>query len=185
MLEAKIDSEMSSNVGEEERDQIVILLITSILELIQAAMVCSKNECAALRGFAVALGCISSFCCLALLAVDWKYKKVLALISNFLAVWWAVGVLLCTFMKPFEETGNGYIACWVALMLSLNLSWVTYPKLDAMVCKCENGLEGPQQETMVIIAFISFIETYACVLKLYEYNDDNSIDPIHIKPVSY
>jgi len=187
-LQNEDDVGMIPVMSQEERYQmgvlgsLVGLLISSIIEFIQALMVCSEDKCEGLTGFAVALGSVSSFCCLAILAANYFkqdtksiHENVLPFVSIFLTLYWAAGVVLCTFEKPFEETGNGYFACWMAFMLSLNFCQITISKFGAMMFKCKNDLENPQQRAMVIIAFLSFFEAYACILQLDEYNTDHSV----------
>jgi len=186
-LQADDDAETIPVMSEEERYHmgviglLVGLVISSIIELIQALIVCSEEKCDGLTGFAVALGSVSSFCCSVVLAPNWFKQdsktfgeSVLPYLAIFLALWWVVGVVLCTFEKPFEETGNGYFACWVALILSLNFCQITISKFGAIIFKCKNDLGNPQQRAMVIITFFSFIEAYACVLQLDEYNAADS-----------
>jgi len=186
-LQADNDPETIPEMSEAERyhtaviGSLVGLLISSVIEFIQALIVCSNETCDGLRGFAVALGSVSSFFCFAILAANWFTQdsktvgeSVLPYLSIFLALYWAVGVVMCTFEKPFEETGNGYFACWVALILSLNFCQITISKFGAIIFKCKNDLGTPQQRAMVIITFFSFIEAYACILQLDEYNTAGS-----------
>jgi len=183
-LQADNDPEKIPEMSEAERYHtgvicsLVGLLISSVIEFIQALIICSDEKCDGLRGFAVALGSVTSFFCFAILVANWFKQDsktvacecVLPYLSIFLALWWAVGVVMCTFEKPFEETGNGYFACWVALILSLNFCQITISKFGAMIFKCKNDLGTPEQRAMVIIIFFSFIEAYACILQLDEYN---------------
>jgi len=185
-LQADNDPEAIPEMSEAERyytgviGSLVGLLISGVIEFIQALMVCSDEKCDGLRGFAVALGSVTSFVCFVILAVNWFKQEqdsntvvgecVLPYLSIFLALWWVVGVVMCTFEEPFEETGNGYFACWVALILSLNFCQITISKFGAMIFKCKNDLGTPEQRAMVIIIFFSFIEAYACILQLDEYN---------------
>lgn len=44
-----------------------------------------------------------------------------------LSIWWTFGAGVLTFDEPFKDGGNGYFACWVALICSL---WFTYEARD-------------------------------------------------------
>lgn len=183
-------------MSEEDKYQMGVLvsliglLIASLIEMIQAAKVCSDGEeCEGSEAFAVALGCVSSFCCLGILIANRFIKRsrksivyskridqnLLPYISIFLTLWWVVGVVVCTFDEPFEETGNGYFACWFALLLSLYFCQITISKFGAIVMKCKNDVGNPQQRAMVIIALLSFMEAYACILQLDEFNSYDDI----------
>jgi len=178
-------------MSEEEQYQLGVLgslvglLIASLIEMIQASKVCSDAEkCEGSEAFAVALGSVSSFCCLAVVIANrcvkrsrksFVYNKridehLLPYLSIFLTLWWVVGVVLCTFDEPFEETGNGYFACWMALLAALYFCQITISKFGAIIMKCKNEVGNPQQRAMVVIALLSLMEAYACVLQLDEIN---------------
>jgi len=180
---------------------LVGLLIASLIEMLQAAMVCSDQEdCEGSEAFAVALGSVSSFSCLSILIANrcvkrsrksFVYNKrldenLLPYVSIFLTLWWVVGVVMCTFDEPFEETGNGYFACWMALLLSLYFCQITISKFGAIIMKCKNDVGNPQQRAMVIIALLSFMEAYACVLQLDEFNSlDDAAESKKASPQEY
>lgn len=190
-LQQDEDVEVIPGMSEEEKFQILVtaalvgLLIISIIEFSQALQVClDEDECKGLTEFAVALGAVSSLCCLAILTAKRFVKKrpkgiennscidntVLPFASIFLTLWWTVGVVACTFKEPFEETGNGYFTCWLAFMLSLYFCLITISKFGAILLKCKNNLGDPLHRALVIIAFLSFMEAYACILQLDEVN---------------
>ncbi|KAG2501422.1 hypothetical protein HYH03_001205 [Edaphochlamys debaryana] len=100
------------------------ILLASVVELTAACILCDEtNYCKSYNGYAVALGTISTF--LALMhAILCSFKPVLAdkfgpFISTFLVLWWIPGAGVCTFRNPFLVPGNGYYACWIALLASL------------------------------------------------------------------
>lgn len=175
-------------MSEEEKYQsdvlgaLVGLLLASIIEFVQALTIClEEDNYESLKGFALALGSVSSLCSFAILTSRkrndqaYVYNKfmqnnVLPWCSIFLTLWWGAGVVMCTFEEPFEKTGNGYFACWIALMLSLYFCQVTISKFGAIILKCKNDLGNPQQRALIIIAFFSCIEGYACIQQLDEYN---------------
>jgi len=178
-------------MSEEEKYQIGVLqaliglLIASLVEMIQAAKVCSDEEkCEGSEAFAVALGTISSLLCFGIIIANrcvkrsrksFVYNKkidenLLPYVSIFLTIWWVIGVVMCTFDAPFEATGNGYFACWMALLASLYFCQITISKFGAIILKCKNDVGNPQQRAMVVIALLSFMEAYACILQLDEFN---------------
>jgi len=179
-------------MSEEEKYQsdvfgaLVGLLVASIIEFVQALTVYLEDDkFEGWKKFALALGSVSSGFCLAILSQRKRqgqafvYNKfmednVLPWCSIFLTLYWGVGVVMCTFEEPFEQTGNGYFACWIAFLLSLYFCQVTVSKFGAIILKCKNDLGSPQQRALVIIGFLSCIEGYACVLQLDEFNVDST-----------
>jgi len=183
-------------LSEEEKYQLGVLqallglFLASMVEMIQAAKVCSDaNKCEGASAFAVALGTVSSLCCSGIIIANrcvkrsrksFVYNKkldenLLPYVSIFLTIWWIVGVVICTFDEPFEATGNGYFACWLALLASLYFCQITISKFGAIIMKCRNDVGNPQQRAMVVIALLSFMEAYACILQL---DKINSIDEV-------
>jgi len=197
-LQNEDDADQIPAMSEEEKYQMGVfqallgLLIASLVEMIQAVKVCSDaDECEGPGAFAVALGTISSLCCFGIIIANrcikrsrksFVYSKkidenLLPYVSIFLTMWWVVGVVICTFDEPFEKTGNGYFACWMALMASLYFCQITISKFGAIIMKCKNDVGNPQQRAMVVIALLSFMEAYACILQLDEFNSiDDALD---------
>lgn len=99
------------------------LLGTSTIELIAALVHCivSDEDCDGAHGWAVAVGVISmvaSGCCL-VLSLSSTALRGAPIISVLLSVWWALGVAVLTYDKPFKDTGNGYFATWASLAVSV------------------------------------------------------------------
>jgi len=195
-LQNEDDMDKIPAMSEEEKYQMGVfqallgLLLASLVEMIQAIKVCSDaDECEGTEAFAVALGTVSSLCCFGIIVANrcikrsrksFVYSKkidenLLPYVSIFLTIWWVVGVVICTFDEPFEATGNGYFACWFALLASLYFCQITISKFGAIIMKCKNDVGNPQQRAMVVIALLSFMEAYACILQLDEYNSVSEI----------
>lgn len=95
----------------------------SLIELITAAIVCDDGgNCEDERGWAVACGAVSLAISLIALLFASSVARFYSLVSVFLLVWWIPGVWVLTFSAYHgnfaNHTGNGYFACWGALVFS-------------------------------------------------------------------
>jgi len=95
----------------------------SLIELIAAAIVCDDGQnCEDERGWAVACGAVSLAVALLALLLGSYLAQHYNLISAFLLVWWIPGVWVLTFSAYTgnfaNQTGNGYFACWGALVFA-------------------------------------------------------------------
>jgi len=104
--------------GSVKTTEVGPLLICSIVELAAAAIFCDEhNSCTKEAGYAVAVGAVSTFCCLLCIAVPQANKWM----SLFLIVWWIPACYVLTFTAyngSFTHTGNGYFATWGALIFA-------------------------------------------------------------------
>jgi len=108
--------------SEVERFTVGILILSSLVEVIAASVLCSKvdNECKNEIAFSVAAGVISLLVCLLYLVT-----KIFPLVTAgiFLFMWWTISTGVLTFgaHAPFVLVGNGYISTWVCFGASFYL----------------------------------------------------------------
>jgi hypothetical protein len=123
--------------GVSQADLVVLIVfVASGIELIEAATLCDKyQDCTGRLGWAVSVGTISAFFSLIHLLPPLKpfiqpFKFHSAVI---VAGFWIPGAGIMTFTGPFEDTGNGYFAAWIALFASLYWAFeeikVKYPAI--------------------------------------------------------
>jgi len=108
--------------SERERFTVGVLLIASFIEVIEASVLCSKdNECVKEVAFAVAAGVISIAVCFIYQVTNDAFPLVHAAIILF--VWWTIctGVLTFGAHAPFKLVGNGYLSTWVSFGASFYL----------------------------------------------------------------
>jgi len=178
--------EVSSDGDKEEKDsyqQNVVgalgsLFLASIVVLAQASQNCENaGKCESWSAYAVALGCVSALISLGLVLGIYCHEsvegsaridKLMPYLSVFLTIWWGIGVATCTFDGPFENTGNGFFACWIALFLSIYTCQITISKLGSFLKSCKNDMGNPQQRVMGMILVMSFAEAYSCLLQMDE-----------------
>lgn len=99
------------------------IVACSLIELTAAAIVCDDGQnCEDERGWAVACGAVSLAVSLAALLFASALVRFYSLVSAFLLIWWIPGVWILTFSAYVgnfaNQTGNGYFACWGALVFS-------------------------------------------------------------------
>jgi len=154
------------------------LFLASIVVLAQASQNCKNaSKCESWDAYAVALGCVSAFTTLGIVlgsychesetSIEWTDKR-MPYLSVFLTIWWGIGVVTCTFDGPFENTGNGFFACWIALFLSIYTCQISIAKFGLALKRCKNDVGDPQQRVMAMIMVMSFAEAYSCLLKMDE-----------------
>jgi len=180
--ELKEDSRDSDD-GDEKYEQTIIaalgsLFISSTIVLAQASQDCNNaDKCESWNAYAIALGCVSLFMSFGLVLkiycknpekrITWITKHI-PYLSVFLTLWWGIGVVTCTFDGPFENTGNGFFACWIAFFISIYLCQITIAKFGLVLERCKNDIGDPQQRVMGIIMVLSFAEAYSCLLQMDE-----------------
>jgi len=153
------------------------LLITSTIVLAQASQNCNNaDKCESWNAYAIALGCVSLFMSFGLVlriyckkpekSIMW-INKYMPYLSVFLTLWWGIGVATCTFDGPFENTGNGFFACWIAFFISIYICQITIAKFGSVLKRC-NDIGDPQQRVMGIIMVLSLAEAYSCLLQMDE-----------------
>lgn len=55
------------------------------------------------------MGIVSAVLCIVLIVMNKKMGlKVQLALLYILVIWWTIGVAVCTFIGPFNVTGNGY-----------------------------------------------------------------------------
>jgi hypothetical protein len=107
-----------------EQQPAFLLLLASTVEMIAAANVCANSHyCEEEHGWAVAVGCLSMLTCLIVIVCAFAKitlpRLIMQVIAIFLVVLWIPGVYVVTFIAPFQTVGNGYLAAWSALFLSI------------------------------------------------------------------
>lgn len=100
-----------------------MLLVSSALELVQAAVDCGEagDACRGKLAFAVALGAVSIFFVILYMACGGSIQNSPLLLALFLFVWWTAGACVCTFTAPYISSGNGYFGVWVSWACSFEL----------------------------------------------------------------
>jgi len=115
---AASDSARRSSMDQTEL--VVLLGAVSLFEFIAAVVTCSQQQtCGGLNAYAVAAGCISIAVCL--LLVYFRDRAEASPMALFLLVWWVVACFFLTFISPFADFENGFVACWIAVVVSMNL----------------------------------------------------------------
>ena len=98
----------------------VVLGAVSIFEFIAAVVTCSQQQtCGGLNAYAVATGCVSLAVCL--LLAYFRDRGEASPMALFLLVWWVAACFFLTFISPFTDFANGFAACWIAVIVSMNL----------------------------------------------------------------
>lgn len=122
-------SEMMHNAKAKLDYKVYVLLlgIVSVFEILSAIAVYNgrTDDTTAIRGYAIALGCVSIFLCLVMFFMERCVEGpiVVKLMTSFTAVWWVVGALVLTFdtRSGFTEIGNGWISSHAGAAFSLIL----------------------------------------------------------------
>jgi len=147
------------------------ILIASCIELAQAAENCQKtgNDCEDEDGYAVAVGCLSLFLCL-FYFICYKFSPGMTgnfnkYVPIFLFLWWAIGTVVLTFDSPFTETGNGYFACWGAVLISLLYCQITMAKFKVLGDKISAAIAGNQERKLLMLVMIlSFVVAFGALV---------------------
>jgi len=154
------------------------ILVASCVELAQAAENCQKTgvDCDDENGYAVAVGCISLFLCLIYVVCLHLRPAMIGVLSKyfpiFFVVWWGVGTIVLTFDSPFNITGNGYFACWGAVLLSIYYCQITMAKFKVLGTRISEAIAGNQQrKTLMLIMILSFVEAFAALVLWDDLND--------------
>jgi len=106
------------------RAAVFFILMGSVIEIIAASIVCSKQTvCSNDYAFAVVSGVLSACVCLLHLLGDGKLP--VYVLAGFLGFWWIVstGVLTLDVDDPFGDAGNGYFAVWSCFLGSFYLCY--------------------------------------------------------------
>jgi len=172
-----VDTGASSTSFEAETACVGGILVASCVELAQAAQNCNDklNKCKEEDGYAVAVGTISLILCLCYF-LCLKFKRELIgnftqYLSLFFVLWWSVGAIVLTFRNPFITTGNGYFACWGALLLSIYYCQLAVQKLKTFGNRISNAISGSQQrKLLMLIMFLSYVEAFASLVLWDEVN---------------
>lgn len=147
------------------------ILVASCVELAQAAQNCNdkENNCQDEDGYAVAVGTISLILCLCYIFCL-KFKRELIskftqYLSLFFVLWWSIGAIVLTFRDPFTTTGNGYFACWGAVLLSIYYCQLAVEKLKVFGNRISSAISGSQQrKLLVLVMFLSYVEAFAALV---------------------
>jgi len=158
------------------------ILVASCVELAQAAQNCTEklNKCKDEDGFAVAVGTISLILCICYF-ICLKFKmdliaKFTQYLSLFLMIWWGVGVIVLTFVRPFNTTGNGYFACWGAALLSIYYCQLAVQKLKTFGDRVSNAISGNlQRKLLMLLMFLSYVVAFAALVLWDEANTVGSM----------
>jgi len=147
------------------------ILVASCVELAQASQNCTEEliDCEEENAFAVAVGTISLFLCICyVICLLFKrdfISKFTQYLSLFLLIWWTVGVIVLTFKHPFNTTGNGYFACWGALLLSIYYCQLAVEKLKVFGDRISNAISGSQlRKLIMLLMFLSYVEAFASLV---------------------
>eukprot|EP00457_Paulinella_chromatophora_P005585 gb/GEZN01005602.1/.p1 GENE.gb/GEZN01005602.1/~~gb/GEZN01005602.1/.p1 ORF type:complete len:339 (+),score=56.47 gb/GEZN01005602.1/:60-1076(+) len=133
------------------RELLGLILGASVVELFAASSPCSKY-CSGLHGYALAVG-IFSVTVTGISILFAKFgspldKEKTKYVASFLVIWWTLGAFILTFLGPFETTGNGYFASWMAFCASCYF-WVLVVgsgSIFNMVIASEEAVAKVQQE---------------------------------------
>jgi len=120
VAEARENLPVTSNVTHRP---LVGLLFASAVVVGASISPCSpQSVCTSYRAFQVALGSVSVFLSLMLLALYGRIPaQALKSIAAFLGLWWIVGTGVVTFNTSaggFQYAGNGYFACYAAIFFT-------------------------------------------------------------------
>jgi len=106
------------------RKILFIILVASLVEVFAAANVCSMADfCKKDNGWAVAAGTISVVFVGVLLLIPQITTRFLHWFSCVILIWWVVGAAVMTYDGPFVTAGNGFFACWIAVLASFYLAY--------------------------------------------------------------
>lgn len=108
------------------RDLVILLGVFSLVVLVQGGVNCSKEldyECVGANAFAIASGVISLFACgmyLFAVASGKIGEEYEGRASALGFVWWAVTMIILTFLGPFSTTryANGYFGTWLGFLVA-------------------------------------------------------------------
>lgn len=155
------------------------ILVASCVELAQAAENCQKTgvKCDEENGFAVAVGCISLLVCLIYCACYHFAPAMLNDIGKYLPIflffWWGIGTIVLTFDSPFIDTGNGYFACWGAVLLSIYYCQLSVERFKVLGSRISNAIAGSQQRKLLMLVMIlSFVVAFAALVVWDDLNVD-------------
>jgi len=168
-------------VSDEEEYQmkvngcLVALIVASCAELAQAAKKCDELgqnplfECNKSYMFAIVVGAVS----LGLNALFGgglyfspdMFKPYIPYHAIVMVLLWGFGVAVCTFDKPFNDTGNGYFATWGAAVISVYFAQISFSKFNAILGKAfTNALSGTlERRVMMMVMILSYVFAFASV----------------------
>jgi len=153
------------------------ILVASCVELAQAGEHCdTKNvDCDEENGYAVAVGCVSLIVCL-LYFVQFRFapdrlSQFSKFMPIFLFLWWGIGTLVLTFDSPFIETGNGYFACWGAVLLSIYYCQISVERFKVLGARISGAIAGSQERKLLMLVMIlSFVVAFASLVLWDDYD---------------
>jgi len=152
------------------------LLLSGLLELAAAVTHCTGSDeeevdCTGMYGFAISVGAISSFFLAVLVSgfvlnvLTDELERAMPLISAALAVWWALGVALLTFHKPFLKTDNGYCMTWFSFALAMWLCMTCNAHTTQLQRATEKAKSLPMKlRACVSVLVMSITEMVAAVV---------------------
>ena len=152
----------------------LMLLIASVFELIAAVVLCFDGTCTGMNAYAVSVGAVSScfsFAVLVALRYDDALPGVLLDLmphtATFLLLWWSIGWLVLTFVRPFAGLCNGFFACWAALVASVWLVRTLLPSANGFLTRFVEAAQGTLAEKAYVTALMAtstFVWVEASVL---------------------
>eukprot|EP01062_Namystynia_karyoxenos_P014513 TRINITY_DN1521_c0_g1_i1.p1 TRINITY_DN1521_c0_g1~~TRINITY_DN1521_c0_g1_i1.p1 ORF type:complete len:539 (+),score=131.27 TRINITY_DN1521_c0_g1_i1:103-1617(+) len=114
-------SKSAERVGSRGKE-IAVLTLASLVVAIQASIDCADaSDCKDQLAWAVACGWVSFVICAIVIILFEKIAEFFKWIVLFLFLWWAAGVGVLTFDKPYVFTGNAYFGSWVAFFMTVIL----------------------------------------------------------------
>jgi len=132
VVEGAIETEKYS-IGQSIQANLIFLIVAALVELQSLGFVWGKNGGAMYANF---LGFVSLVVGVGLIVLQTKSPLVAKGIEPpaclFLFAWWLLGALITTFIGPFLDVGNGYFAVWGSLLVSANLTTLSYQQLSPL-----------------------------------------------------
>ena len=140
----------------------LMLLVSSVFELIAAVVLCIDGTCTGLNAYAVSVGAVSTCFSIAVLAAL-RYDDALPGVlldlmphtATFLLVWWLFGWLVLTFVRPFAGLCNGFFACWAALVAAIWLVRTLLPSANGFLTRFVEAAQGTLAEKAYVTALMA------------------------------
>jgi len=162
---------VASSSFQNETACIIGILVASCVELAQAGENCETKgvDCDENNGYAVAVGCVSLIVCLLYIVLFRFSPATLSQFNKFMPIflflWWGIGTLVLTFDSPFIETGNGYFACWGAVLLSIYYCQITVERFKVLGARISGAITGSQERKLLMLVMIlSFVVAFASLV---------------------